>query len=88
MKSLCLVSKEMHALVLPFLYRNVVLSLQMLEHRLGVIFVPGHAGLSHIRALKFKEPYPMCPGFNSAKHLQALYKLLALIPKNSLRVFE
>lgn len=88
LKNLCLVSKETRGLVLPCLYRTVVLSVNMLQHRLLSIFVPGHAGLSHIRALRFQERYSMSPAFDSARHLPVLYGLLTLIPKNSLRVFE
>jgi hypothetical protein len=71
MKNFCLVSKGVHALTLPYLYRDVVLLASTLDNTFASMFTQAHPGLSHIRTLRIKENSSWA-GFSADKHLPAL----------------
>jgi hypothetical protein len=87
MKTLCLVWKDLHALTLPHLYRDVLLPFHLLNNRLTSAFTASHPGLPHIRSLRINK-FSAWNCFSSISHLPALYKLLAVMPADSLRIFE
>lgn len=86
LKSLCLVSKELRTLTLPYLYRDVTLKVHQLDADLSLTSSSSHPGLSHTRSLRIKERGSRL--FDVKEHSRTLYRLLSLLPKNGLRVFE
>jgi hypothetical protein len=96
---MCRVSSRLKALVLPLLYRNVVLGVTTLNDGLTAMFHKGNQGLRHIRSIRVVElhslePYtrggksPWTVYFDSGRHLRALKNLLRLVPKHRLRFFQ
>jgi hypothetical protein len=76
----------MHTLTLPYLYRDVTLGIAQLDPNLPLTSISSHPGLSHIRTLRIEESG--WRSFHLEERSEALYKLLSVLPKNGLRIFE
>ena len=87
MRHVCEASKELHALMLPYLYRLVRLRTGALHKESPPIFTARNPGLVHIRALCIIDGH-FVQGFNDEIHLPGLLQLLSVLPKNVLHVFE
>lgn len=87
MRHVCEASKELHALMLPYLYRHVRLRVGALYKESPPVFTVSNPGLVHIRTLRIIDA-PFVQGFDDEKHLPGLLQLLSVLPKNVLRVFE
>ena len=85
MRHVCEASKELHALMLPYLYRHVRLYVGALYS--PPVFTVNNPGLVHMRTLCFIDGQ-FVQAFDNEKHLPSLLQLLSLLPKNMLRVFE
>lgn len=85
MRHICETSKELHALMLPYLYRHVSLYVSALWKDSPPVFNVGNPGLVHIRTLRIIDGQ-FVQAFDVEKHLPSLLKLLGLLPKNGLRV--
>lgn len=85
MRHVCEASKELHALMLPYLYRHVRLYVGALYS--PPVFTVNNPGLVHMRTLCILDA-PFVQGFDDEKHLPGLLQLLSVVPKNVLRVFE
>ncbi|KAK6433909.1 hypothetical protein LTR95_009914, partial [Oleoguttula sp. CCFEE 5521] len=84
-KSLCLVSKEMHALTAPYLYRNVELSLVDLADKLKDSLGAGNRSLQHIRRLVIQAAH-LEGGQLSESHVAVLSSVLTVLPKDRCRL--
>lgn len=87
MRRVCEVSKDMHALMLPYLYRRICLNLYGRDKDLKSMFTARNPGLSHIRTLRFMDG-PFVPFFDNSRHLLGICHLLTVTPRNVLRTFE
>ena len=77
----------MHALMLPYLYRRVILNVSVLDKDRAVILTADDPGLSHVHTLRMMDT-PYVQVFDNERHLPSLLQLLERLPMNSLRVFE
>ena len=87
MRHVCEASKELHALMLPYLYRHVRLFIGALHKESPPVFTAKNPGLVHIRTLCIIDAL-FVQGFDDEKHMPGLLQLLSVLPKNVLRVFE
>lgn len=83
--NICLTCKELRELVLPYLYRHMVLSPRKLCGDKHALFIATHPGLQHIRTFRI---IPLNGCFSSAGHLPGVCRLLHAMPKDGLQTFE
>lgn len=84
-RNLSLVCKHMQALVLPCLYRHITLHPLQLDEQLRSVFDHKHPGLPYVHTLRIVgNAY----GVETPNLMPVLCRLLKVIPKDSLRVFE
>ena len=83
--NLSLVCKHMQALMMPCIYRHMVLHPLKLDQNLRSIFHDKHPGFPYINTLRIKgNTY----GSGTPNLMPVLCRLLKAIPKDTLRVFE
>lgn len=83
--NLSLVCKHMQALMMPCIYRHMVLHPLKLDQNLRSIFHDKHPGFPYINTLRIKgNTY----GAGTPNLMPVLCRLLKAIPKDTLRVFE
>lgn len=86
LRKLCLVNKHVHDLTMPYLYRNMIISLFRLDDKLQLLKEGDHPGLPQVKTLRVSMPCSHM--FQSSTHLQHLCKLLKALPRDGLHVFE
>lgn len=86
-RNICLTCKELRDLIMPYIYRHMVLGMHGLyhsSHHQNPLFDPMHSGLRHVRTLRI-VPFTY---FSSARHPPGVCQLLHMLPKNGLQSFE
>ncbi|KAM0719760.1 hypothetical protein Q7P37_003893 [Cladosporium fusiforme] len=84
LKDLCLVSKEHHTLVMPFLYFDMQVKVAKLDQRFHSRFTSNHPGLPLIRMLHIRA----YEGFSVEQHMPIIYDLLDQFKQDQLRFFK
>lgn len=87
MASIRAASKELQALILPYLFHHVNLEVEAMNQFLFLRWRSDHSGLPHIRSLHIKDN-TFHPKFKPAEHMPVFRRFLSLIPNDSLRVFQ
>jgi len=87
MRNVCATSKELHALMLPYLYRTVSLRVGALSKYHPRALTSDNPGLVHIRTLRVVDG-TYAQAFSNEEHLPSLLELMRVLPTDGLRVFE
>jgi hypothetical protein len=84
-RNMSLVCKHMQALMMPCIYRHMILHPLQLDEHLRSIFNDKHPGIPYIQTLRIRgSTY----GAGTPNLMPVLCRLLKAIPKDTLRVFE
>jgi hypothetical protein len=84
-RNLSLVCKHMQALMMPCIYRHMILHPLQLDEHLRSVFNNKHPGLPYIQTLRIRGNVY---GVETPNLMPVMCRLLKSIPRDTLRVFE